>query len=560
MLHKFLLLSFLAASLQAQTYQSDGITIPLPTLPLPSAAANSGKSFYALTSGGNCVTSGAIVTLCYSNGSTWAAVSGSGSGSGTVNSGTINQLTYYGATGTTVNGLATANNGVLVTSSGGVPSISSTLPSGLTIPGFGGTVNSGTINQLTYYGATGTTVNGLATANNGVLVTSSGGVPSISSTLPSGLRAIPGFASLASPTFIGTVTIPNGAALGTPASLTLTNATALPVAGISGLGTGVATALAAGVSGTGQICLASGSACSGGSPTIEVNGSTIGTRSIINFIAGAGTVQTGADTGTQINIQTSPDSAITQLKANLQSGTAPNICTSASGSGTVYTASCATTLTALATEQIIWWNIDHVSASTTPTLNVDTLGAQTVTDSLGNALATTTTLAAGMQVPIWNDGTNWRVMTLPTGGGGSLDRICTIDNDTQSATPLIAANFSGGCEIPYAATITEVDVWGGTGVTGGTVTTTGTSSINVQKYTPNGGATATLLSGDLATISGYACALTATSGTCMNGNTSSSSITVSTTAISAGDWIRISAATADAVQTWFRVAIVWTVN
>jgi hypothetical protein len=50
---------------------------------------------------------------------------------------------------------------------------------------------------------------------------------------------------LASPTFTGTVTIPNGAALGTPASATLTNATGLPVGtGISGLGSGVATFLA----------------------------------------------------------------------------------------------------------------------------------------------------------------------------------------------------------------------------------------------------------------------------------------------------------------------------
>ena len=52
-------------------------------------------------------------------------------------------------------------------------------------------------------------------------------------------------APLASPTFTGTVTIPNGAALGTPASATLTNATGLPVAtGIANLGTGVATFLA----------------------------------------------------------------------------------------------------------------------------------------------------------------------------------------------------------------------------------------------------------------------------------------------------------------------------
>ena len=51
-------------------------------------------------------------------------------------------------------------------------------------------------------------------------------------------------APTADPTFTGTVTIPNGAALGTPTSVTLTNATGLPISsGVSGLGTGVATFL-----------------------------------------------------------------------------------------------------------------------------------------------------------------------------------------------------------------------------------------------------------------------------------------------------------------------------
>lgn len=62
------------------------------------------------------------------------------------------------------------------------------------------------------------------------------------------------------------LTTPN---LGTPSALTLTNATALPIAGITGLGTGVATALAAAVSGSGSICLSSGSACSGGGGSIS---------------------------------------------------------------------------------------------------------------------------------------------------------------------------------------------------------------------------------------------------------------------------------------------------
>ena len=52
---------------------------------------------------------------------------GGGGGSGTISSGTANNIAYYTAA-TTIDDLATANNGVLITSGSGVPSISSTLP------------------------------------------------------------------------------------------------------------------------------------------------------------------------------------------------------------------------------------------------------------------------------------------------------------------------------------------------------------------------------------------------------------------------------------------------
>ncbi len=59
---------------------------------------------------------------------------------------------------------------------------------------------------------------------------------------------------------IGTAGSPvvNGGALGTPSSGTLTSCTGLPIAGTTGYGTGVATALAANVNGSGSIALTTG--------------------------------------------------------------------------------------------------------------------------------------------------------------------------------------------------------------------------------------------------------------------------------------------------------------
>ncbi len=55
------------------------------------------------------------------------------------------------------------------------------------VPG-GGTVSAGLQNQIAFYPADGDLVDGLATANNGVLVTDGTGVPSISGTLPDAVQ------------------------------------------------------------------------------------------------------------------------------------------------------------------------------------------------------------------------------------------------------------------------------------------------------------------------------------------------------------------------------------
>ena len=163
-------------------------------------------------------------------------------GSGTVLAGTPSgNTTVFGTT----SGTLTNTHCVQIDSNGNFVDAGGVCTTG----GGSGTVTAGLINQLAWYSAGGTAVGGLTTANNGVLITSAGGVPSISTTLPSGLT-IPS-ATLSSPT----MTTP---ALGTPASGVGTNLTGIPIGGLTGLGTGVASALADATNATGGFVTFSG--------------------------------------------------------------------------------------------------------------------------------------------------------------------------------------------------------------------------------------------------------------------------------------------------------------
>ena len=207
---------------------TDGQIIIGKTNDIPAAASITGSGSITVTPGPNSLTI-------------------SSSASGTVNAGTANQLAYYAASGSAVSGLASASNGVLITSAGGVPSISSTLPTavqgnitsvgtigsgtwqGNTIAvGYGGTgatsigangtlaqsngsiytfttatyPSTTTANRLLYSSAT-NTVTDLATANSATLVTNATGVPSWTSSMTNGQILI---GSTGATPVVGTIT------------------------------------------------------------------------------------------------------------------------------------------------------------------------------------------------------------------------------------------------------------------------------------------------------------------------------------------------------------------
>jgi len=174
-------------------------TSQIPTLPL--SLANGGTNANLTASNGG---------IFYSTGSAGAILAGTATANQVLLSGssttpawstatypattTINQILYSSANNV-VGGLTTANGGVLITNNSGVPSI-------LAGSGSTGTILQATsggspawststypvtnaINTLLYASAA-NVMSALATANNGVLVTSGTGVPSIGSSLPAG--------------------------------------------------------------------------------------------------------------------------------------------------------------------------------------------------------------------------------------------------------------------------------------------------------------------------------------------------------------------------------------
>lgn len=326
---------------------------------------------------------------------------------------TVSQL-LYSSSANTIAGLATANNGTLVTSNTGVPSILA--GSGVTgnllmsnaaaAPAWSTAVysNTYTANNLLYASST-NNVSGLATANNGVLITSGAGVPSISSTLPSAVQG--------NITSLGTITS----------------------------GTWNATIIAAQYGGTGV---------NNGSSTITLGGSLTTSGAFASTFTMTGI--------TSVTFPTSGTLATTsQLPANplplSQGGTNAN--NTASNGGIVYSSASALNIlagTATANQIIL------SGSNTTPSWSTATYPATTTINQLlysssantiaGLATATTAVLTTSSGVPIWASqlsltlgGTN---ASLTASNGG-------IFYSTASAGAILAGTATAGQHLQSGA-------------------------------------------------------------------------------------------------------------
>jgi len=430
-----------------------------------------------------------------------------GGGGGTVSSGTIGQLAYYAATGTTVSGSYSPTIGVAGTSAGSLAFANAT---------------SGSITLQPTTGALGTSVLTLPATTGTVTVLGN-------TTTGSGSIVLATSPSIASPTFTGTVagtgTIPLTVLATQAANTVVGNATsgaASPTA-LSMTSCSTAGSAVSWTTNTGFGCNTSITATA--VPATGVTAGALGSTVTINNSNWSGTQLSLTNGGTNASLTASNGGIIYSTASALAvlSGTATanqHLASGASGApawttatfpatttaGTILTSGTANAVTASATPTL------GVNATTTGTLGLANGGATGATVTLQNNGATTaynfnlptTVGTAGYLLTSQAGGTSAMTWTSPTttvnGQSCTLGSTCTVTAVASSiAFPATVSGTVTSGGIPYFSSATGMSssaalaanalvIGGGAGVAPAT-TTTGTGVVTAigNNTNTNGG-------------------------------------------------------------------------
>lgn len=237
---------------------------------------------------------------------------------------TVNQL-LYSSSANVIGGLATANNGVLITSSGGVPSISSTLPAAVQANiTTTGTIVTGVWNGTAIDLAHGGTNANLTASNGGIFYSTASagailaGTATANLPLLSGASTTPSWATISYPASATSGGIPYFSSTSAMASSALLAANAVVVGG--GAGTAPSTDAAA--------------TLSAGALTLGTNTSALGSVTMFGSTSGSVTVKAAAAAGTSTNFQL-PATNGTSTQFLQTDGSGNTSWQSAAGGGTV---------------------------------------------------------------------------------------------------------------------------------------------------------------------------------------------------------------------------------
>ena len=147
----------------------------------------------------------------------------------------------------------------------------------------------------------------------------------------------------------------------------------------------------------------------GGAPSIQIGGTTVGARGVINFIQGPGVTQAISDTGMSISIQSSVDTAILQTRPGEQSGSAL-LCASNTASATAYVCGLSPALTVYTVGMVVSWKPDVDATGGATTLNLDALGDVPVKMADGITNPSAGDIRGGALQRVWYDGASFRLL------------------------------------------------------------------------------------------------------------------------------------------------------